>query len=121
MHELGIAVSLVDAACEQLRRLGPEVRVRALHLRVGPLAGVVAEALRFSFDVAAAGTEIAGARLDITAVPLVAWCDRCRAERAIVTAEGLRCPACGAPTPRIVTGRELEFSALEVDDGGANR
>jgi hydrogenase nickel incorporation protein HypA/HybF len=64
MHELSIATALVEVACEEAlhRRLG---RVQALHVRLGPLAGVVKDALMFSFDVAAAGTAIEGARLEI--------------------------------------------------------
>jgi Hydrogenase/urease nickel incorporation, metallochaperone, hypA len=40
-----------------------------MHVRIGRLAGVASDALRFSFDVAAAGTPIANARLDIEDVP----------------------------------------------------
>lgn len=117
MHELSIALDLVDAACEQLTRLDEGARITAVHLRVGPLSGVVAEALTFSFEVAAQGTAIAGARLEIERVPLVAWCDACGAEQVIASIQYLRCPACGGPTPRVVAGRELELKALEVVDG----
>jgi hydrogenase nickel incorporation protein HypA/HybF len=55
VHELSIAVALVEMACEKAADLG-DVRVDALHLRLGPLSGVVREALVFSFDVAAEGT-----------------------------------------------------------------
>jgi hydrogenase nickel incorporation protein HypA/HybF len=65
MHELSIAVSLVEAVCDELPTLGPDVAVRAVRLRVGPLSGVVPEALTFAFDIAAADTPLAGARLDI--------------------------------------------------------
>ena len=121
MHELSIAVSLVEIACAQLPRLGDGARIAALHVRIGPLAGVVAEALRFSFDVAAAGTAVEGARLDIEEVALTAWCDRCGGGRRIDSMQLLQCPDCGASTPRILTGRELELEALEVFDDGPNR
>lgn len=121
MHELSIAVSLVESACDQLPQLGDGARIAALHVRIGPLAGVVTEALRFSFDVAAAGTAIEGARLEIEEVALTAWCDRCGGERRLVSMQLLQCPDCGAPTPRILTGRELELAALEVFDDGPNR
>jgi len=54
-------MALVDAACEERTRLG-NVRIDALHVRLGPLAGVVEEALAFSFALAAAGTDVDGAR-----------------------------------------------------------
>jgi len=64
MHELSIALSLVDLACEEKeRRQLPTVQ--ALHLRLGSLSGVVKDALVFSFDMAAAGTCIEGATLKV--------------------------------------------------------
>ena len=68
MHELSIALSLVDLACEEKeRRQLPTVQ--ALHLRVGSLSGVVRDALLFSFDMATAGTCIEGARLKVEETP----------------------------------------------------
>lgn len=65
MHELSIAMSLVDAVCEELPRLGDRVSIRSVRVRVGPLSGVVPDALAFAFDVAAAESPLAGARLEI--------------------------------------------------------
>jgi hydrogenase nickel incorporation protein HypA/HybF len=117
VHELSIAVSLVEMACEKAKGLG-DVRVEALHLRLGALSGVVRDALEFSFDVAAEGTEIAGARLLITEVPLTVLCPTCAAERELAGFP-LVCPTCDTPTPQIVAGRDLELTALEVIDHAA--
>ena len=43
MHELSIAISLLETAEEEARRQGGG-EVLALHLRIGPLSGVVSEA-----------------------------------------------------------------------------
>jgi len=59
-------VSLVDAICEELPKLG-DVSIRSVRIRVGALSGVVPDALTFAFDVAADGSRVAGARLDIEA------------------------------------------------------
>jgi hydrogenase nickel incorporation protein HypA/HybF len=120
MHELSIAVSLIEEACDALDRLQaaepPVGRVLALHLRLGPLSGVVKEALLFSFDLAAEGTPIAGARLEIEEVPVVVFCTRCAARRQLATIQSFRCPVCDEPTPDVVEGRELEFKSMEVSD-----
>lgn len=81
VHELSIPLSLVGAVCDELPRLGTSARVRAVHVTVGALSGVVAEALSFSFDVAAAGSAIdsacleirkaAGRELELTAVEVI--------------------------------------------------
>jgi len=115
MHELSIAMGLVEAACEKVAELGP-VRVEALHLRLGALSGVVRQALEFSFELAAAGTAIEGARLEIEEVAVTVLCPRCEGERTLESLQHFRCPDCGTPTPTVVRGRELELTALEVTD-----
>ena len=57
-------MSLVDAICEELPKLGP-VSVRSVRVRVGALSGVAPEALMFAFDVAADGSPVAGSRLEV--------------------------------------------------------
>jgi hydrogenase nickel incorporation protein HypA/HybF len=118
MHELSIATSLVELACDEAQRLGAG-RVNALHLRMGPLAGVVSEALLFSFALAAEQTSIEGARLVIVDVPIVAYCPCCDAEREIASAQQLCCPVCGTGTPNVIHGSELELFAMEIDDNAA--
>jgi hydrogenase nickel incorporation protein HypA/HybF len=63
MHELSIALSLIEAVSEEVPRLGPDVTVRSVRIRVGTLSGVAPDALAFAFDAAAADSAIAGARL----------------------------------------------------------
>jgi hydrogenase nickel incorporation protein HypA/HybF len=68
MHELSIAMSLVDIACEEKQRRDlPEVH--AVRLRLGVRSGIVSAALAFSFDLAATGTCIEGAALKIEETP----------------------------------------------------
>jgi len=98
LHELSVACAIVEGVVEEAERLGG-VRVKAVHLRVGPLSGIDKEALCFCFDLAAEGTPVAGAELRVEEVPVVAYC-----------------PACVGPTPQVKQGRELEVVALEVFD-----
>jgi hydrogenase nickel incorporation protein HypA/HybF len=111
MHELSVALSLLDVASEEAERHGG--RVAAIHLRLGPLSGVVREALVFAYNLAREGTPLAEAELVIDLVPIAAYCPACAVEVASTTAE-LRCPACGTPTPEVRRGRELEVTALEI-------
>jgi hydrogenase nickel incorporation protein HypA/HybF len=65
MHELSIALSIIDGVREELQsRGGPPLR--AVHLNIGQLSGVVKEALLFAYDVACEGTPLAGSRLVIS-------------------------------------------------------
>ncbi len=67
MHELSIAVSIVEIAQEESERLGS--KVSAVHLKLGPLSGIVKEALLFSYDVACQDTPLEGSTLVILETP----------------------------------------------------
>jgi hydrogenase nickel incorporation protein HypA/HybF len=114
MHELSIALSIVEMAAEEAGRRA--VRVEAVHLRLGALSGVVKEALLFSYDLACEGTPIEGSRLVIEEVPIVAYCPACQEERTLDAGNRFFCPICDAPTPEVVQGRELEVVALEIQE-----
>jgi len=60
MHELSVAMSLIDAVEEEAPRHGG--RVVAVHLKLGPLSGVAKEALLSAFELACAGSTLEGVR-----------------------------------------------------------
>ena len=115
MHELSVALALIELATEKAGEIGGG-RVEAVHLRLGRLAGVAKDALAFSFDLASGGTPVDGARLVIEEVPVMVFCPECRAERAANEAGGLRCSVCGTLARDVTRGRELELTALEVSE-----
>jgi len=119
MHELSIALGLIELATEEAARQGA-VRVSTLYVRLGPLSGVVSDALRFSFDLAAEGTPIEGARLEIEEIPLTVRCASCGGERTLAILHRIRCPVCDGPA-EVIRGRELEFAAMEVIDVATDR
>ena len=114
MHELSIALSLIDMANEEASRHSAG-RVTALHLKLGALSGVVKEALSFSFEIASDGTPLEGAQLIIEDVPVVIQCQNCSADEAIATIQEVRCPRCGELATEIIQGRELELVSLELE------
>ncbi|HUX68104.1 MAG TPA: hydrogenase maturation nickel metallochaperone HypA [Terriglobales bacterium] len=68
MHELSLALSLIEVVEQEAAARGG-LRVRAVRLRVGALAGVSTEALAFAYEVACEGTGLAGSRLVAEATP----------------------------------------------------
>jgi hydrogenase nickel incorporation protein HypA/HybF len=113
MHELSIAMSIVETATEEAEKLG-DARVLAVHLKLGPLAGVVKEALLGSYELATENSPLAGSKLVIVETPLRAYCPECEVERDVVSVTEICCSECGTPTPRITSGRELEVTAMEI-------
>jgi hydrogenase nickel incorporation protein HypA/HybF len=115
MHELSIAMSIIEGAShEALNRGGAQVH--AVHLRLGALSGVVKEALLFSYEVASNGTMLEGSRLVIEEVPVVIYCSDCQAEQIVESIQRFCCPKCGALSSDVVRGRELEFVAMEIEE-----
>ncbi|MFJ7063312.1 hydrogenase maturation nickel metallochaperone HypA [Streptomyces microflavus] len=116
MHELSIALAVVDQVDGALRERGAErVPVRSLTLRVGELSGVVPEALDFSFGVAAEGTALADARLLIETVEGRARCEGCGRDTATGMPPDLWCGAC-EQAMSLTGGRELEIARVVLDD-----
>jgi hydrogenase nickel incorporation protein HypA/HybF len=112
MHELSIAMSIVEMAQEEAQRR--QVEISAVHLKLGPLSGVVKEALLSSYEMACFETELEGSRLVIEEMPIVVYCPKCQAERTLPTMQWFCCPQCTTPTPDVVHGKELEVVGLEI-------
>jgi hydrogenase nickel incorporation protein HypA/HybF len=112
MHELSLMDSLGQRVLAVAAREGAE-RVLAIRLRIGSLAGVDPEALRFAAAVVFAGTCAEGAELRVEEVAAVCWCAPCGAE--FLAQEGQReCPRCGALSAKLLRGRELSLVAVDL-------
>ena len=81
MHELSIAMSIIEGAAEEALRHGA-VKINAVRLKLGPLSGVAKDALLFSYELACEGTALEGSRLVILEIPVMTFCPRCEIERA---------------------------------------
>lgn len=112
MHELSIAMSIVELAQEEALQRG--VQVSAVHLKLGAMAGVVKQALLSSYEMACDDTPLQGSRLVIEDVPVVVFCPNCRLRRPLHSVQLFCCAECGTPTSEIVQGKELEVVALEI-------
>jgi|SRR5215470_2553023 len=113
MHELSIAMSIIEGATEEALRHGG-VKVSAVHLKLGPLSGVVKDALLFSYELACEGTALEGSRLVIEEVPATVFCPSCAVESALTSIQRVCCPICGATAAQVAGGREIELVALEI-------
>jgi hydrogenase nickel incorporation protein HypA/HybF len=114
MHELSIALSIIDLAEEEIEEQGA-AQVTVVHLKLGLLAGVVKDALLSSYSLACEGTVLEGSRLIIQEVPVIAYCSKCEAPRAVTPVEWFVCPECHAPISLVLQGKELEVVGMEVE------
>jgi hydrogenase nickel incorporation protein HypA/HybF len=112
MHEFSIMQSALEQALGKAREAGAR-RVHEIRLRVGPLSGVVPEALQIAFEALTVGTPAERAVLKIEDVPARYWCIVCSREFASpkLFAE---CPNCHCVSRELRTGRELELASMEI-------
>jgi hydrogenase nickel incorporation protein HypA/HybF len=114
MHELSIALSIVDIASEEAQKHEGS-RVIAVHLRLGPLSGVIKGALVSAYEMAREGSAVESSSLAIEDTPLVIECPKCEGPRPAVSPQQLCCAQCGSPAAGIVSGKEMEVVALELE------
>ena len=88
-------------------------RITAISLRIGSLAGVEPEALRFAHTVVMAGTIASGAELRIEVVIASFFCESCQQGFDSEQSDCL-CFRCGSFSRRLLQGRELELTSLEL-------
>jgi hydrogenase nickel incorporation protein HypA/HybF len=115
MHELSIAMSIIDMAQEEAERHGG-AQVQAVHLKLGRLAGIVKEALLSSYQMACEATPLEGSQLLIEEIPVEVFCPKCNAPRLVDSIQWFCCPECGTATPNVLRGKELEVVALEIKE-----
>jgi len=115
MHEMGIALQILEAAMAGLPGKADSVRVERVHLKAGRLAAIEPASLQRCFDMVAAKTPFRGARLHISETPVIGRCTVCRHE-SVQTAAFFNCPACGGSEMEIISGKEVTVDAIVLAD-----
>ena len=113
MHELSIALSIVEAVEEEaVLHSGPRQRDP-------PQAGTSfrrgAGSSRHAFELAREGTTLSDSRLVIEEMPIVVYCPTCEAQQTVTSMQWFCCPVCNTPVSEVVQGRELQVVALEME------
>ena len=113
MHELSIAMSIVEIAEENAKNANTSV-INEIELDIGSQSGVVLEALEFAMQSAVQGTMLENADVKINSIPAKAVCVQCQHEFYI---EDLfePCPECGNPFCEITQGKELKVKSLKAE------
>jgi len=115
MHEMGIAMQIVEIATASIPADAGRIKVERVNIKAGRLTAIVPSSLRFCFEVVARDTPLAGAELVIKEIPVVARCRECRREWTI---EGptFVCEQCQSGAIELLSGRELDIESIEIVD-----
>lgn len=115
MHEMGIAMEIIDIAKASIPADMEGARIERINLQVGKLSAVVADSLRFCFDLAVKETPLEGAELAIEELDVVVRCKKCQTQWT-VTEPVFTCRQCQSGEIDILSGRELEIRSIEIED-----
>lgn len=110
MHELSIAIQIVEMTEEETRKAGCH-HVTEIELEVGTLSGVEMEALEFALESAVAGSVAEKARVRIHRVPATARCNQCERTFPVEDLFTL-CPDCQSYDTQLIRGKELRLRSL---------
>lgn len=115
LHEMGIALQIIEIASASIPDDLRGARVARVNLTVGKLSAVVVDSLRFCFEVASQKTPLAGAELTVEEVDVTARCRDCDHLWTIET-PAFSCPTCNSAKITLVSGRELDIRSIEIED-----
>jgi hydrogenase nickel incorporation protein HypA/HybF len=115
MHEMGIAMEIVDIAKASIPEDMKGAKIQRVNLQVGKLSAIVADSLRFCFDLVIKDTPLEGAELSIEELPVVVRCKDCQAQWT-VTEPIFTCQQCEGGNIDILSGRELDIKSIEIED-----
>ncbi len=110
MHELSIAMNIVEIAEEESKKAGTST-VSEIELEIGTMAGVVIEALDFALAEAKKNSVLSNAKFIINNIHAKARCLDCNHEFDV---EELftPCPKCNSFRNEVIQGKELKVKRL---------
>ena len=115
MHEMGIAMEIIEIAEASIPAGMETVQVERINLRIGKLSAIVPDSLTFCFGVAIKETRLEGARLNIEQVPVVAMCKDCD-HHWTIDEPAFTCPQCNSSSIELISGKELDIVSIEILD-----
>jgi len=113
MHEMTLALNLIDLATETAREAQAK-RITHIELEMGALSGVMKEALVTCFEVAKQHTLAQDCQLKIIDVPGRGQCPVCQ-HKSEIESFANRCPQCGNWGLTILEGKDLRVTTITID------
>jgi len=113
MHELSLAMEVIDLASREARKNGISV-IREVLVEVGDLSGVEADSFKWGLEMLAKDSILAQADIRLIRTPGKGKCNSCNLEFEMKTRLDL-CPGCRCFTSEITGGNEFRVVSLLVE------
>jgi len=113
MHEMSIAMGIIEIAEKQVRQAGAHL-VREIEIEVGDLSGVEYDTLVKALEIAVQKTILEKAKIKINRKVAEAHCSECT---TVFNPKSLldSCPKCSSYLYQLKSGKELRVKSLVVD------
>jgi hydrogenase nickel incorporation protein HypA/HybF len=115
MHEIGMCEGLV----ELIQRQAMGRRVTAARVRIGARHAVVDDAFGQAFALAATGTTVQDAVVELVVMPMTVGCGACGSRSESVDPLAA-CPVCGDDGVHLTGGDELILESVTYGEGAAD-
>ncbi len=112
MHELSIAMGIVDIAEKEAKKVNASA-IEIIELEIGELSGVEIDALNFVWEMAVKDSVLENAIKKIDIIKGRAKCLDCDTNFDIKNIYDA-CPKCNSYLKGIVQGKELKVRSLEI-------
>ncbi|MDP3462416.1 MAG: hydrogenase maturation nickel metallochaperone HypA [Bacteroidales bacterium] len=113
MHELSIAMSIVDIVLEEAAGHHAK-RVSKVEIEIGSQAGIVYDALVFAMDEAVRDTLLEKAELAYHFIDAVSVCQECCHEFK-PEFHYAACPLCNSFQTYVIQGKELKVKSIDIE------
>ena len=113
MHEMSIAISIIDLATEQAKKEKAR-KIVEVELDIGTISGIEIEALNFALEIVSRDTMLEKSLVRINRIEAVSECLECG--EVFQSAQYFnQCPKCNELNTRVIKGRELQVKSLLVE------
>ncbi len=113
MHEMTIAMNIVDIVCQKANE-EKTIKVNRVNLEIGELSGIMIDSLEFCFEAACKNTIADGAELKIDKIEAEAFCKSCN-KTFRMESDFSPCPTCDNFNYELLKGKELSIKSFNID------
>ncbi|NOZ45686.1 MAG: hydrogenase maturation nickel metallochaperone HypA [Chlorobi bacterium] len=113
MHEMSIAMNIIDIAIEQAKKEKAD-RIVEVELEIGTLAGIEFESLNFAMEISVKNTMLEKSAIHINKIQAIAECIDCGKR---FKTENLfnNCQKCKSYNTKLIKGKELKVKSIVID------
>ena len=113
MHEMTIAMNIVDIVCKKAAEEKAH-KINSVELEIGTLSGIMIDSLEFCFKAACKNTIADSAKLNIHKINAEAFCKSCN-NTFNMESDFSPCPTCDNFNYELLKGKELSIKSFNID------